>query len=186
MCGDIWLAIEDLVQSQETVQGAAARRILAAGEEGILALREAALGDRRDVAMESARILSELDYPQHFEIMCELLHAPNPLISLAGVKGLERHGEKAIEPLTKALSNGHALIQGSVLGVLERLGTHLVVAALMNLLAAADVPMLRYSVIATLGRLGDPVAIPLIQSFKDDLDYHVREHVAIALERLGT
>ena len=55
----------------------------------------------------------------------------------------------------------------------------------MQLLPKAEAGSLRYTIIQTLGVLGDPQAIDLIRNYLDDPDHHVRSRAEVALDRLG-
>jgi HEAT repeat protein len=159
-------------------------QMLRADPDRPAALRQAIQSEKGDVSAGAALMLAEFDHPQHLEYMAEALQTGNILVADIGARALERHGEAAVSILLNAFPECQPLVQISIVRVLERINSQKAVEPLMCALASTDLPSLRYTIIQTLGVLGDPRATELIRSFEMDPDHHVQERVKEALERL--
>ena len=163
----------------------AQQQLIAAGPGGIKVLQAAVSHPTPRVSFSAAQALAQVDDPWRFESMAAALRSRNPLVGELAARTLERYGEGAVETLTAALPDCHVLVQLNIIQVLEQIGSHKAVRPLMAMLATTDYPTLRFLTIQALGVLGDPAAAPLIRSYANDPDHHVRERVVIALERLA-
>lgn len=159
-------------------------RMVMADPERLAALRQAVQSEKGDISAGAALMLAELDHPLHLDYMAEALRTGNILVADIGARALERHGEAAVSILLEAFPDCQPLVQISIVRVLGRINSQEAVKPLMAALASTDLPSLRYTIIQTLGALGNPSAIDLIRSFENDPDHHVRERVQEALERL--
>ena len=159
-------------------------RMLSTDPEQLALLRQAIQSEKGQTSMGAAQMLAELDHPLHLQYMAEALQTGNILVGDIAARALERHGEAAVKILLDALPDCQPLTQIAIVRVLEKIKSKKSVEPLMRILASAESPSLRYTIIQTLGLLGSPLAIELIRSFEDDPDHHVRERVRTALQRL--
>lgn len=176
--------IEQLGHPNAMARRVAFETILEKDADGLERLKSIALHPDREIAVHVGWMLVNLEAPFHFQTLVELLYAANPVVGDMAARKLERYGARAVRPLLEAVKSVHPLVQFTVVGVLERIGSEQAATPLMQLLREADSASLRYTIIQALGRLGDPAAIPLIESFADDPDTHVRQRVAEAIARL--
>jgi HEAT repeat protein len=174
------------LDGSDLVRSLAHSRLVTLGSDAVPPLINTMQAQTGRKAWEAAQILGELADPRGFQPLLELLHSRNPLLGEAAVKALLRYQEEDILPyLLDALPQAHIIVQQSMILVLERLADPRAADTLMSLLPALDSPTLRCVVIRTLASLGTMQAIPLITSYLDDENHHVREWAANALERLG-
>ena len=178
-------AFEMLNHADRTVRQAGQQRLLAAGYAGIVTLREAVQHPSNRISFSAAQALAQVEDPWRFESMAAALRSRNPLVGEVAARALARYGEGAVATLTTALTDCHILVQLSIVQSLEEIGSRQAVEPLLAVLATTTCTTLRYLIIQALGVLGDPAAIPLITTFAQDPDHHVRERVTIALQRLG-
>jgi CheY-like chemotaxis protein len=116
--------------------------------------------------------------------MIEILRGANSVVGDLAAHALEEYGEAGLNPLIEALPGAKPLTQVKIVTALEHIGSREAVAPLLDLLALTDIAMLRYTIIQALGAIGDARAFPLIRSFAEDADHHVRERVKMALAQL--
>lgn len=174
-----------LLYGNEMARNAALTELIRAGDEGMTVIRQALAHPDKAVSLALARVLAERDdIPDQFDLMVEALASPYFLIAELAARTLGNYGERAVEPLVAMLPSCHVLVQVGIVATLEHIGSRDVVKPLMELLKTTGYTTLRYTIIQALGSLGDPVAVDLIRSFSDDLDYHVKERVKITLKQL--
>lgn len=179
-------AFEMLNHTDLNVRRDGQQQLLAAGYEGMIALREAVFHPSNRISFSAVEALTQLDEPWRFDCMTAVLRSQNPLVGEVAARTLAYYGEEAVEILATALTDCHALVQLSIVQSLEQIGSRQAVQPLMTVLATTNYPTLRYLIIQALGVIGDPIAIPRILTFRNDPDHHVRERVKIALQRLET
>lgn len=160
--------------------------LLAAGSHAVEPLITAMKTGTKRQCYEAAHILAQIDDERWVVPMQEALTSPNVLLAEAAAIALERYGQRSIEGYLRALPNSHPIVQLRIVSALERIGDRRAVIPLIALLSVAASPSLRCAIIQALGILGDSQAAALIRSFENDADHHVRERVAIALQRLAT
>jgi len=135
-------------------------------------------------SLEAARALAALPEPDRFTAMAAVLTGANSLVGELAAGAMEGYGERGLDALIEALPRARALSQVKIIGALERIGEVKAAGALMDLLSRTDLAMVRALAIQALGRIGAVQAAPLIRSFADDSDHHVRERVQLALAAL--
>ena len=133
----------------------------------------------------AASILAEIEDERLIAPLVSVLSSRNPLLGQIAARALLKYGDRVVESLIDALPRCHYITQLHVVSSLEELGDIRAVEPLMGILANTNSAVLRYTVIQTLGVLGDRRAIALIKRFENDDDHHVRTRVEIALKRLG-
>jgi HEAT repeat protein len=178
-------ACDMLGHADGAVRRSAQEQLIAAGTVGIAALKEAVNHPTPRVSFSAAQALAQVDDPWRFESMAAVLRSRNPLVGELATKTLASYGERAVETLVAALPHCHPLVQVNVVLALEHIGSQKAIRPLMTLLATTNFTTLRYLAIQALGVLGDPAAAPLIRTFSDDPDQHVRQRVILALQRLA-
>ena len=162
----------------------AKKHLLDLGSGVIDPLIVAANGGNGRQAWEAASVLAQIDDPRVGRLMCELLKSPNVILTQIAARALVRYREQGAACLLKVLPTSRELTQIEILGALEAIGSRLAVVGLMDFLKTTPSPMLRYTAIQALGKLGDSRAIELIRSFQNDEDGHVRKRVGAALQAL--
>ncbi len=177
--------IEDLDSIDMEVREQAKVHLLELGSVAVAPLIETLRSQSGNKSWGAAHLLGRFNDPRCVQPLQEALYSSNLLVGHAAACALERYGETAVPSLVNALSDNHFLTKLQIVSVLERIGCQRAVVPLMQLLQIAESPTMRYTIIQALGVLGDPQAVDLIRSFRDDEDHHVRKRVCIALNRLG-
>jgi HEAT repeat protein len=134
--------------------------------------------------LEAARELAALPDPDRFEAMTAILTSGNSLVTDLAAGAMAGYGEHGLDALIAALPASRPLSQVKIVSALEYVGSVRAAEPLMELLGRTDLSMLRTLIIQALGQIGAVQAAPLIRSFADDADHHVRERVRRALELL--
>lgn len=91
---------------------------------------------------------------------------------------------KVIPFLLAAFPNVHTLTKQNILLALQYLNDRRIVPMLVKFLDSVDSPTLKSGIIKTLGKLGDPAAIPAVRQYVDDNDPHIREWALATLQQL--
>jgi HEAT repeat protein len=177
-------ALEMLNHADKTVRQTGQQWLITAGYEGVVLLREAVAHPSSRISFSAAEALARVGEPWRFESMSAVLRSRNPLVAEVAAKTLACYGERAVETLPAALNECHVLVQLRIVRSLAEIGSRQAVEPLMGVLATTPYATLRYMAIEALGSIGDAAAIPLIASFANDSDHHVRERVKTALEWL--
>ncbi len=177
--------IGDLDSIDMRVREQAKARLLEFGSAAVAPLIETLRSQSGSRSWGAADLLGHFDDPSCIQPLQEALYSSNLLVGHAAACSLEHYGEQAVSILVNALSNNHFLTKLQIVSVLERISSQRAVVPLMQLLQTTESPTMRYTIIQALGVLGDPQAVDLIRSFRDDEDHHVRKRVRIALKRLG-
>jgi HEAT repeat protein len=178
-------AFDRLGHDDGAVRRLAQEQLIAAGSAGIAALRTAVDDPTPRVSFSAVQALAQVADPWRFKCMAAALRSHNPLVGELAAKTLARYGEEAVHTLSAPLPDCHPLVQINIVLSLEHIGGRTAVRPLMALLASTNFATLRYLAIQALGVLGDPAAAPLIRTFSDDPDQHVRQRVVLALQRLA-
>lgn len=147
-------------------------------------LVEVACSRDPSASLDAARELAALPEPARFKGMTTILKGANSLVCDLAASVMEGYGEPGLDALIEALPEARPLSQVKIVSALEHIGQPRATPALVALLNTTDLAMLRTLVIQALGRIGAVQAAPLIRSFANDPDHHVRERVRIALEQL--
>lgn len=147
-------------------------------------LVEVACGRDPSASLAAARELGALPEPGRFEAMAAVLSGANSLVCELAADAMESYGERGLSELIEALPRAKPLSQVKIIAAMERMGRPRAAESLMDLLRRTDVTMVRTLAIQALGRIGAVQAAPLIRSFAEDDDHHVRERVRLALEAL--
>jgi HEAT repeat protein len=176
--------IEMLASPDYDMRVKAKKHLVDFGGGGIEPLIAAVKGATGRQAWEAASVLSQIDDPRVGRLMGELLKSPNIILTQVAAQALVRYGEQGAACLLKVLPTSRELTQIEILGALEAIGSRRAVVGLMEFLKTMPSPMLRYTAIQVLGKLGDPQAIEVIRSFQNDEDDHVRKRVGAALHAL--
>lgn len=133
---------------------------------------------------EATRVLAEMSDTRCMWALIEGLGHSEPLVGQIAASALGRYGDKAVTALLDILPRAPFMVQLQIARSLREINDLRAVEPLMDLLETTDSSVLRYTIVQTLGSLGDPVAVPLIKRFANDEDHHVRKRVRMALERL--
>jgi HEAT repeat protein len=174
-----------LLQYQDDATMQFVRQIIkSAGTDGVYALCSALSDSNPTARRNAAQLLSECQSPVHFQIMAGAVCSEDPLVAEIAVYALERYQEDAVDALLSNLATCNCLVQLTIVGALERIGSKKAVLPLLYVLESTSYVSLRYTIIQALGILGDPVAINMISNFVDDSDHHVSKRAQIALEKL--
>jgi len=142
------------------------------------------------LAREPARCLPALeqvmgaDEPLRFEGICVALASRNPLVGSAAAETLEAYREAAIAPLIQTIDTAHILVALRIIRALDAIGSPQAVPPLLALLKSTPHVPVRYTIIESLGNLGDRSLVSLLRPYLDDADHHVREKTLLALEKL--
>lgn len=141
--------------------------------------------DKR-IQQEAAGVLSLMHDPRIGQAMTAMITHPNVILAQLAVEALEKYADcSLLAGVLQRLPDCRPVIQLHLITVLARLRDPQIVPALMSVLETAAFPALRYTTIQALGQLGDPQAIPLIATFANDEDHHVRKRVQIAITLLS-
>lgn len=185
---DIARLIEQLT-GEPPLRQAARTRLLELGPAAVPELIATLNAGTGREAWAAITVLSEMADPQALPALLDALNSPNNLISSVAVEALLRyHGRTAVDlvqVLLAALPAAPPMTGQSIILVLQRMGDQRAVPGLADLLRQTDSHVIRYAIIRALGELGDPSVIPLIRSYADDDNHHVREWVVVALRQLG-
>jgi HEAT repeat protein len=176
--------IEALDSLDFEVRLEAKSHLLSLGKVGIEPLIAAAKTANGRQCWEAASVLAQIDDPRVRQLMGELLKSSNLILTQIAAQALGRYGEQSVACLVRALPVSRELTQIEILCALEAIGSRSAVVPLLEFLRTAQSAMLRYTAIQALGKLGDPQAMELIQSFQNDEDSHVRKRVRAALQAL--
>lgn len=169
----------DLAQRQP-----AYTRLVEMGADAVEPLIELVQAEVGREARSAADILGDIGDERAFPVLVVALRSDNLLLAGSAVSALEKFTRHDILPcLLDALPHVRIMTQQAILLAIQRLGDVRAVAPLVKLLSEADTPLLRTAVIKILGELGDPSAAPMIRSFADDPDHHVRDWVRIVLAK---
>lgn len=147
-------------------------------------LIEIACGRDPTAGLEAAHRLTALPEPDRFEAMAAILSSGNSLVSDVAASTMNDYGERGLDALIAALPVSKPLSQVKIVTALEQFRSLKAAGPLMDLLGRTDLSMLRTLIIQALGQIGAVQAAPLIRSFADDSDHHVRERVQRALDLL--
>lgn len=93
--------------------------------------------------------------------------------------------KRAVLPLIKILNGEDVILQLASIQSLRKIGDTRAVKALLTNLKKTESSSIRYTIIETLGDLGDSQVIEPIRRYKDDENHHVRRRVERALEKLS-
>ncbi len=177
--------IDDLSSPDVSIRHKAKVRLLAQGSGVIEPLMAAMRSEVEPKSWRAAEVLAVLGDERCLDLMRRGLESTNPMLGLAAVQFMQQRGASTIDLLCRALPACLPIVQVRVIALLEQLHAQQAVEPLLTLLHKAESGTLRYTIIQCLGVLGDPQAIRLISTFRDDPDHHVRQRVTVALERLG-
>jgi HEAT repeat protein len=177
--------IEELGNINIEIRAQAREQLLQIGAPAVDALIAALQSKNHRLSWQAAVVLRDIPDPRWKEPMRAALNSPNILLAQAAVAALEgAFGSQIIDYFLEVLPHSRLVVQMALLNALERMGDARAVGPLSRFLEKTDISELRYSIIQVLGKLGDPSVVPLIRSYQDDPNHHVRERAAIALDRL--
>jgi hypothetical protein len=177
--------IRDLDSLDSRVCAAAKIQLLQLGAGAVEPLIAAAQGSNLRVSWRAIGILSEIDDTRWIEPIKALLRSTQGLVAQAAVGALHQAlGEQALDYLLEVLPDSKTQVSVSILQVIEQYPDPRICLPLCQMLQTTTSSEVRYNIIQILGRLGDSQVIPLIRSFANDDNHHVRERVEIALARL--
>jgi HEAT repeat protein len=179
------ILLQELDSPDFQVRLRAKNKLIQMGADAVNTLIDALNSDNLRLSWQAAVVLGEIPDPRWIEPMITALNSPNILLGQAAIVALENALQQdAAEYFLSAYPKCRVVVQVALINALERLSDTRTVEPLCQLLEATDNPELRYSIIQTLGKLGEPSVIPLIQKYQNDPNYHVRERTIIALQRL--
>lgn len=136
-------------------------------------------------SLKVASILGALGHPDCQVALLQLLEHPHPLVKVAVVQALAHYPSHTVfEALLPLLQSPDMMLQIAAVTSLGKLGDQRAVAPLAHLLQQTNDSTLRYNCIRALGNLGDASVLPLIASFANDPNHHVRDDVAQAMGKL--
>ncbi|MEO8609548.1 MAG: HEAT repeat domain-containing protein [Chloroflexota bacterium] len=179
---ETWIA--DLDSDEILIRQSAIDNLLAAAAGAVEPLIAAMQRQKGRQAWEAAAILAQIDDPRWIQPMKNMLMASNLIIASIAAATLERFGESVVGTFIDALPKCRAMTQMQIVGILERIGDRRCVDLLMDLLSTADSADFQYTIIQTLGALGDARAAELIRSFQHHENHHIRKRAQAALRRL--
>ncbi len=181
--------IQNLIQALkgETDQRKQAQtRLVELGEMAIEPLIETVRAGNGRATWAAAEVLGELADPRAFPTLVGALRSDDLLLSGIALKGLLAYEDQDILPyLLEALPYVHIMTQQNIVLALQRLADNRSVNDLIEQLDQIDSPTIRTAIIQTLGKIGDPAAIPAIRACLNDADHHVREWAVTAIKQLG-
>lgn len=161
-------------------------RLLALGEAAVEPLLHALQTETGPCSWAAAELLGKLGDRRAVPALVEATRSPSLVLSNVAVQSLLRFNDPELIPhLLGVLPDAKMMTQQSIVLGLQRLGDRRVVPTLLELLPGAESPTLRLAILQTLGKLGDPSAIPAVRALAQDPDHHVREWVPVILEQLG-
>ena len=136
-------------------------------------------------AWAAAEVLGELADQRAWPALVAALRSENPMLSVMATKALLKYPDvEVLLPLVDALPYANIMAQQTIIGALQRLGDNRAVPYLVEQLKQTMSPLIRTAIVQTLGKLGDPSAIPAIRACLGDEDLHVREWSSVALKQL--
>jgi HEAT repeat protein len=160
-------------------------RLAALGERVVEPLMEVVSAEKGQKAWAAAEVLGELADPRAFQVLVAALYARNPMLGGVALKGLLKYAGRDILPyLVLAFPQAHIMTQQNMILVLQRLGDRRAVMVLIEQLSSSTSSSIRMCIIQTLGKLGDPAAIPAVRARLNDSNQHVREWAAFTLKQL--
>lgn len=182
---EIDLLIADLKNQDWLTRTQAKARLLEIGPgviDGLIGAMKQ--GDKRQ-QYEAANMLTRFHDIRCYRALSDALYSSNMLVAQLVPAALLAYGkQQAIDSLLIALPQVPHFVQLQIVMVFREYGGRQVVQPLMATLKTAESPILSYTIIETLGELGDRRAIGLIRQFQQDNNHHVRERVKVALEKL--
>lgn len=93
--------------------------------------------------------------------------------------------KRAVLPLIQILNGEDTVLQLVSIQALRRIGDTRALKSLLVILENTESSGVRYTIIETLGELGDSRVVEPIRQYKDDANHHVRRRVKRALEKLN-
>lgn len=167
-------------------------------EDELLAIGPAAIAPMAAVMLDSdakdcykaahvlARMAAKTPDPSLMDPMCEALHSPHFMVRQVAAQTLGMLGDRrAMALLVEALNDEKLLVQLWSVEALGKLGDPRAVAPLVEALKRTESSTVRYTIIRVLGEMGDPEVIPVILTYRDDDNHHVRARVRDAVEALS-
>lgn len=141
--------------------------------------------NRYQAAKLLGKIAKQTRDPCLVEPMVKALGSPDFMIRQIAAQVLGILGDRRTsEVLIGALKDEKVMVQLWAVESLGRLGVPSAVGPLVELLQNTESSTLRHTIIRVLGTLGNPEVIPIILTFKDDEDSHVRARVTDAVQAL--
>jgi HEAT repeat protein len=135
----------------------------------------------------AAEVLGELADPRAFQVLVDALRADNPMLSGVALNALLKYRGRDILPyLVQAFPNVHILTKQCIILAFQRLNDRRAVRFLIKQLEMCDSVSICLFIIQSLGRLGDPSAVPAVRARLNDSNPYVRELAAIILGQLET
>jgi HEAT repeat protein len=175
----------DLLDDDSERGQAAEQLLLSMGSTAVDPLIDVMLAEEGRKAWIAARLLGSFVAPHALDSLFIALRSSNLQIGGAALSSiLEYPAEDIAVRLAEALPDAHFVVQQSIVLALQCRGEQQVVNALISGLGAVDSPTMRCAIIKTLGMLGDPQAIPVIEAYVNDADKHTREWAVFALQQL--
>lgn len=143
--------------------------------------------ENRERSWKAAVILSCVNSTVTLTTMRQLLMANHPFLGHIAFDTLERYApDEDLQTFLDALPKSIATLQPRLVRLIEKRGDKRAVPTLAALLPEAKSSLLRLAIIQALGTLGDMQIRPLIESYVNDVDHHVRKRAMIALKQLET
>jgi HEAT repeat protein len=141
--------------------------------------------NRYQAAKLLGKIAKQTRDPCLVEPMVKALGSPDFMIRQIAAQVLGILGDRRTsEVLIGALKDEKVMVQLWAVESLGKLGVPSAVGPLVELLQNTESSTLRHTIIRVLGTLGNPEVIPIILTFKDDEDSHVRARVTDAVQAL--
>lgn len=130
-------------------------------------------------------MLAKLLDPRAIPALTAALATPRPLLGTAAVAALTAYPDHdPIPDLLAALPTAHPMVQQNIILAFQQRPDPRTIDPLMTMLPTLEAPLLRYTIIQTLGNLHATQAIPLIRNYVNDPDHHVRKWAEYALKQL--
>ena len=178
--------LDQLGDSQVGVRLAAQNQLVSDGAlvvEPLIRLLQT--GSLRQVAA-AIPALGQIGDPRAIVPLADILHgARHPLLRMNAAQALaEFNDPEVIAALLDALHDENELVLTWVVTSLAALRDSRALEPLITLLEQTPSPEIRYTIIRSLGDLGDPRAVEHIRRFLNDDNQHVRRYALSALEKL--
>jgi HEAT repeat protein len=175
-----------LESSDPEVRNEAKPQLLALGSEVVPPLIEVMNAQRGRVSIEAAMLLGQIRDPQALSALGKALTFQQPIIgNIALDTLLEDPPPDLARVLREALLLCRGTVQLTVIEAMSQYADYKSVPTLLELLQLAQIASVRYTIIKTLGLIGDSDLIPTLQQYANDPDHHVRDHVQRAVSRLS-
>jgi HEAT repeat protein len=182
------VSIDELIQAlgdkEINIRYSAKEELTKRGTEAIPLLIEAISGSDKRRAIEAANVLSTFDDPRRIPPLVQSLTSDNVLLAQTAARVLASVVPPLCQEFLDALPNSHNLVAPLIIHGLGVMDDQRALDPLLDALQNTSNATFRYTIIETLGNLGNPDTIHVIEPFLHDENRHVRDYAANAILRL--